>query len=259
MTGAKPAEAYRHWAEKSQPGEKTFHLSSQWRNTSLFMQNTAAVFEGFGLRRDQYAGELIVDVGAGSKLRSKYFAAARIAAIEPLADDFVREIAWCDLNDAERLFSRPAEQCVDELRGRAAFAMCINVLDHTYDPQAILRNIHSYLRPDGAFLLSVDLHDGQADDLHPVALDVDSLRALAIDCGFAIRRAYQYLACGPSYGHGFAYTLVLSPRAANQPDGRETPTKRLMSEQDLRAWRRRARLDRWAHKLKRLFGGRRAA
>lgn len=259
MTSAQTADAFRHWADKSQPGEKSFHLTSQWRNTPLFMENTATIFAGFGLRREQFAGELIVDIGAGSKLRSKYFTAARIAAIEPLADDFVDRIAWCDLRDAERLYSLPAEQRIKELQGQAAFAMCMNVLDHTYDPAAILKNIHSYLKPGGELLLSVDLHDGQADDLHPVALDAASLRALAIECGFAIGRAYQYLADRPSYGHGFAYTLVLTPRAAGQTDGSDTPTEHLMSPRAVSAWRRRAKLERFAAKLKRLFGRRRAA
>lgn len=58
-----------------------------------------------------------MDLGAGSKLRTKFFTDAKIIAIEPLAEKFMKEIEWCDLKDAYRVYSRPAEDFIGELEG----------------------------------------------------------------------------------------------------------------------------------------------
>jgi 2-polyprenyl-3-methyl-5-hydroxy-6-metoxy-1,4-benzoquinol methylase len=198
------------WRQKAQPGEKAFHLGNKWRASSAFMADTARLFEAFGFKADDFAGQLVVDAGAGSRLRSRFFAKARLAAIEPLANDFIREIPWCDLDQAQYLYSEPAEKMMEPLCGQAAMVMCINVLDHTYDPQSILDNIRAYLRLDGVFLLSVDLHAG-ADEMHPVALTRQALSEMLAKAGFEPARAYEGLPNSPYYGHGLAWTLVLRP------------------------------------------------
>ncbi len=203
-------QAPEQWSKQAQPGEKSFHLANKWRASPGFMASTTRLFEAFGFSADDFAEQVVVDVGAGSKLRSRFFAKARLAAVEPLADDFVEEIPWCDLDQAESLYSEPAEKMIESLRGQASLAMCINVLDHTYDPQVILDNIRAYLKEDGLFLLSVDLHGG-ADDLHPVALTRETLGEMLGKAGFELVRAYDGLPNSPYYGHGLAYTLVLRP------------------------------------------------
>ncbi len=205
------------WSQKAQPGEKLFHLANKWRASPAFMADTTRLFAAFGFAADDFADQIVVDVGAGSRLRSRFFAKARLAAVEPLADDFVGEISWCDLDQAESLYSEPAEKMIEPLRGQASLVMCINVLDHTYDPQAILDNIRSYLRDDGLFLLSVDLHAG-ADELHPVALTRESLAQMLGKARFEPVRAYEGLPGSPYYGHGWAYTLVLRPSAGQRCD-----------------------------------------
>lgn len=172
-------------------------------------------------RSDAFDGQLIVDIGAGSRLRSRYFERARIVAIEPLADRFVSTIKWSDLREAAELQSIPAEQFVEHLAGQAAFVMCINVLDHVFDPDSVVRNAFRYLEPGGDFLLAVDLHaHGEAGHMHPVHVDRAGLRRMLDAAGFSIEREFDGL--GPtganSFGHGQAYTVVARRPSGSSPE-----------------------------------------
>ena len=198
------------WLKQAQNKEFEFHLTNEWRQSDKFIEDTKKLFEYFHFNSERFHNNLVVDLGAGSRLRSKFFQGARIVAIEPLADRFLTQIEWSDLRDAWRLCSIPAEQFVDEVEGTADLIICINVLDHTFDPLAILRNARKYLKPDGQMLLSVDLHDS-ADEMHPIHLKESLLDELVLQAGFFIRRKYKGLPSSSSYGHGVAYTLILTP------------------------------------------------
>jgi SAM-dependent methyltransferase len=175
------------------------------------MAQTRALFSHWGYDVDDFADQLIVDLGAGSKLRSKCFRRARIVAIEPLANRFRESLSWSDLYEAERVYSVGAETVIPELDGSIAFIMCVNVLDHVYDYSKVLRNAYRMLKPGGELLLSVDLHSGYESDLmHPVNLDRSQLCATVCQAGFSILREYDGLPLPNSdnYGHGRACTLV---------------------------------------------------
>jgi hypothetical protein len=120
-------------------------------------------------------------------------------------------ISWSDLAEAEAVHSVPAERRIPELAQTAAFVMCINVLDHTFDAEAIVANAYTYLKAGGEFALSVDLHvDGPGGHMHPVHLDRQMVRGALLTTGFELLREYDGL--GPtgnaSYGHGSAYTVI---------------------------------------------------
>jgi SAM-dependent methyltransferase len=205
------------WKVVAQTGELRFHQQNEWRQSPDFMRETASLLEWWGYAPNTFDGETIIDVGAGSRLRSRYFAGARIIAIEPLGDRFMKTISWSDLSDAEAVYSVPAERNIPEIEHTAAFAMCINVLDHTFDADAIVANVYGYLKAGGEFALSVDLHaDGHGGHMHPVHLDRDAVRSALTRAGFELLREYEGL--GPtgneSYGHGHAYTVVGRRNAA---------------------------------------------
>ncbi len=213
------------WRVVAQTGELRFHQKDAWRHSPEFMQQTATLFGWWGYPSDAFEGRLIVDIGAGSRLRSRYFERARIVAIEPLADRFVSTIKWSDLREAAELQSIPAEQFVEHLEGQAAFVMCINVLDHVFEPDSVVRNAFRYLEPEGDFLLAVDLHArGEAGYMHPVHIDRAGLRRMLDAAGFSIVREFDGL--GPtganSFGHGHAYTIVArrpsAPLEAKEPE-----------------------------------------
>ena len=157
------------WAGAAQEGELEFHKTNRWRETEAFMEQTVALFRTFGFQRSGWEGKTVIDLGAGSKLRSKFFEGARIVVIEPLADRYIAEVPWSDLKDAAAVFSRPAEKLVEECVGTADLLISINVLDHCYDFADIVSNIRDYLKPDGTAFLSFDMHEN-VDDMHPLVL-----------------------------------------------------------------------------------------
>ena len=197
-----------------QRGELRFHLKDTWRESSEFMTQSDALLRNWGYAPNDFAGLTVVDIGAGSRLRSLFFAEAKIVAIEPLACEFMSRIEWCDLDHAAKVIARPAEQPVPELDRQAALVMCVNVLDHVSDPEALLDNASRMLENRGQLLLSVDMHDG-ADYMHPIGLSADYLRSALLTRGLAVVREYYGLPHAPAYGHGAAYTVVASADATS--------------------------------------------
>ena len=196
---------YERWQKKAQSGELEFHRRDKWRPSDNFAKRTAALFEHFGFRPDQYAGKTVIDIGAGSRLRTKFFRGADLIAIEPLADRFRQEIAWCDLNDAAEVFSLPAEEFIEACEARGDLVISINVLDHCFDFAKIVANLARYVRADGQLFLSFDKH-AKADALHPLTLDETVCRQIFEDCGLSIERCttgFGEMWDGPpTYGHG---------------------------------------------------------
>jgi len=201
---------YDDWLKRAQKGEFQFHLRDEWRQTEDFMDQTIKLFDHFGFERNQYDNKTIIDLGAGSKLRSKYFLGAKIIAIEPLAEKFLRDITWCDLNDANELYSVPAENLIEQCYNLADLLISINVLDHCYDFEQIIKNIVSYLKDDGIAFLSFDKHEF-VDDMHPLQLDEEAceeiFKAAGLNIDFFSKGANDIL---KTYGHGpycMNYTL----------------------------------------------------
>ena len=200
------------WKLLAQKGELRFHKIDHFRQTAEFMAETEALMNFFGYTEDSFSGATIIDLGCGSKLRSKYFRSAKIVAIEPLANDFMSQIDWCDIKDAVKLFRLPAEEFIPELEDTANFVMCINVLDHVFDPELVLGNVYRYLRSDGEFLLSVDVHGG-LDPMHPVKLDRPYLHKM-FETGWEVIREYDGLfGHRLNYGKGRALSFILKKRA----------------------------------------------
>ncbi len=227
------AVAYDHWKTKAQVGELEFHVENKPKPNDDSDLRDREIYEAMGFSQHQFAGKVIVDIGAGSHLRTRFFTDAKIAAIEPLGDQYLESIDWCDLKNADQLHSIPAEQRVESLADTAAFANCMNVLDHTFQPEEILSNVFFYLQPGGYFLLSVDLHDGQGDDLHPVDLTVPKLRELIEEASFEVERAYLYLPRARSYGHGYACSYVLKKGTDATPASEPIEFQKLRSSSQL--------------------------
>ncbi|MRR11376.1 hypothetical protein EG835_02570 [bacterium] len=204
-TPTQPADARRQWQEQAQEGELEFHKHDDWRPSEDFMRQTHALFASFGFDPDAWAGKTIVDLGAGSRLRTKYFADANLVAVEPLGDRFMAEISWCDLGDAAAVYARPAEELIDELVGEADLLISINVLDHCFDFSRILQNIRDYLRPDGIAFLSFDRHE-VPDEMHPLILTEDVCAREIAAAGLEIARmskgASGLAGNSQTYGHG---------------------------------------------------------
>jgi hypothetical protein len=142
-------------------------------------------------------------LGAGSKLRSKYFSDSTIIAIEPLAERFMNEIEWCDLDDAAEVYACPAEERIEQCVDRANLIISVNVLDHCYDFEQIVENICAYLKTDGLAFLSFDKHQ-VTDALHPLSLDEVACNRIFAEKGLVIEEFSISSGDGSTavYGHG---------------------------------------------------------
>lgn len=203
------------WERQAQEGELRFHKRDRWRQTADFAAQTDRLFRHFGFRPDDYAGKTVIDVGAGSKLRTRFFTGARLVVVEPLADRFLAEIRTCDLADAAEVHSRPAEQLIESLVGTADLVVSINVLDHCYDFPLIVENIRRYLRPDGLAFLSFDMH-AEADEMHPLSLTEETCTPIFAAAKLAIEKVTigvgDALGGPQTYGHGpYALNYWLRP------------------------------------------------
>ena len=199
---AKTQHKTEDWRRMAQEGEFRFHRRNRWRQSAAFMEQTRRLFDYFGFAQNEYDGRTLIDLGAGSKLRSKYFAGANIICIEPLAERFMKEIEWCDLADAQEIYSTPAEVRIAECVNRADLLISINVLDHCYDFELIIQNIAAYLRDGGVAFLSFDKHEGP-DKMHPLRLTEEFCERVFAQNGFIVESFTK--GCGQilqTYGHG---------------------------------------------------------
>lgn len=179
------------WSSVAQPGELAFHKRTNIRSGADWPASNAAFWKRRGFAPDGWERKLVVDVGAGSRLRTLYFRDAKIAAIEPLADRYIAEVEWQDLDQADELYAVPAEKDISDLHGRADLLVSMNALDHGYDFEAAVANIRRYLKPDGLAHLSFDPHD-RPDDLHQLLLDDQTARATFNRCGLTVERFEQW-------------------------------------------------------------------
>jgi len=153
----------------AQKGEFDWHYKNPWRADDWdFVLNTYKIFNHFGFGRDDFRGKSILDVGAGPRLRTKYFKDSIITALEPLGERFVRNFKWCDLRDVP-VYTNPIEEFIPELVHQFDFIISINALDHCYDFNLSISNMCWYLKEGGTIFISYDFHSG-SDPLHPLSL-----------------------------------------------------------------------------------------
>jgi SAM-dependent methyltransferase len=208
MESTRHQASIESWAVTAQEHEYAFHAANEWRRSPRFATDSARLWEHFGFRADQLAGKTVVDVGAGSRLRTRFFTGARIVAIEPLADRF-RALDFSDLNTAAACYSTAGEVRLPELVGQADAVVSVNALDHGYDFDTAIENIAAYLKPNASAFLSFDLHE-QADEMHPLLLTEASCRQLFANVGLAV--VFVRRGVGPfgrNYGHGEAINFWL--------------------------------------------------
>ena len=192
------------WEKLAQTGEFDYHVNNKWRQSDDFMGQTHKLFDYFGFTPTSYSNKVVLDLGAGSKLRTKYFESAKIIAVEPLASKFMDTISWSDLKDAYKVFSEPAENLIPECVGAADLVISINVLDHCFDFEVIVKNIFAYLKPGGYAFLSFDSHD-VADEMHPLLLTKEICDSYFSDIGFQVEyytQGFGGVIPENTYGHG---------------------------------------------------------
>lgn len=173
----------KFWRQNGIQAELEFHKKNKWRRSPAFYDDSIQLFEQLTLKRDSLRGKIVLDAGCGSKLRTKVFEGARLIALDPLADSFVKEIPWSDLKDAEKMYSVPLEELVDELIGYVDAIICINVIDHGFRSEEQLLNMAKYLKKGGMMYLAVDLDRVKPDTKHN-PMDGDTVMRYLRKAGF---------------------------------------------------------------------------
>jgi hypothetical protein len=147
--------------EMAQANELQWHKQNPWRaDTGTFIDDTASILSGFGFYPRDFRS--VIDAGAGPRVRAAYFT-ADITVIEPLAQEYISTLEWCDL-DEYRIFSVPLESFIPGLH--ADFLMCLNCLDHVSDFEKCIENMAQY-----ADKLFLSFDSGETDPMHPLKLD----------------------------------------------------------------------------------------
>eukprot|EP00746_Dinoflagellata_sp_MGD_P073122 gnl/MRDRNA2_/MRDRNA2_29683_c0_seq1.p1 gnl/MRDRNA2_/MRDRNA2_29683_c0~~gnl/MRDRNA2_/MRDRNA2_29683_c0_seq1.p1 ORF type:complete len:441 (-),score=64.86 gnl/MRDRNA2_/MRDRNA2_29683_c0_seq1:245-1543(-) len=207
-------------SQESFGGSQSFEYSWHVRqggtlrgNDALFLGQTDQLFRNWGIHPEDYSdNKVIVDMGAGSRLRTRGFftqGTPRIVAIEPLAQQWVDykllnpgKLTWCDLEQAHRVFATPAEIPACEFAHKADLVVSVNVLDHVASPQMFLDAVSMYLKCDGIAIISTDYHPPAQG--HPHQLSQKALKMHSEKSGLEAIRSEMLEK--KSYGHGDAWT-----------------------------------------------------
>lgn len=197
------------WQKIAQVGHYNFQINNEWRQSEKFVNDYIELFEYWGYQRNNFVDKNVLDLGSGSKLRTKFFTEAKIFAIEPLGNKFLKELKWSDLSQVEKLYSVPAEKFIKEIEGKIDIIFSINVLDHCYDVDKILSNCKKYLRNNGVACFSFDIHEAHADHMHPIDLDKEKFENILKNNNFIVEKIINGLPNGPHYGHGETITYFV--------------------------------------------------
>lgn len=203
------------WADRAQAGELSFHVhNTGFRgNDDVWAKAIDADWRAAGFEPTGWKGKRVLDVGAGSRLRSLWFEDAEVIVLEPLADKFREEVPWNDFDQAAEVYSLPGEEFVPELENSIDLIVSINALDHGYDIAQSIRNLKRYLKPDGEAFLSFDMHD-EPDYMHPLVLSNELMLGIYADAGFEVVKVEPARRYHGAEGPGaFHYWLRHAPAA----------------------------------------------
>jgi SAM-dependent methyltransferase len=174
----------RHWAVYGEPAQGNPANTYRHRLVTKLIGHPSA-------------GDTIIDIGSGQGelaiLLQKTFSDATVLGLEYSAEGVQRarsaaEAAGLPVDFAQRDLLEAAGVAT-ALRGRAAFAVCSEVLEHVDDPGLLLRNAAEYLAPGCRIVVTVpggprsafDRHIGHRQHFAPT-----KLRRLLEESGFAV-------------------------------------------------------------------------
>ena len=130
-------------------------------------------------RDRSFAGLTLMDVGSGPQgILHAIDGAGKKLAADPLMPKFKAMGFPLDANGVTPVTCE-AERLSERFKGTVDVAFCLNVLDHTRDPQRVLQEIQAALKPGGDLLFLVDMKTPeQLDAYHKLSLPEEALRKL---------------------------------------------------------------------------------
>lgn len=163
------------WAD-SQRNEAEFwarqhseHNSEQFHRRSWYRREFSAFLESLDT-----SNMTLVDIGSGPEGILHVLNGKRKVAIDPLMNEF-RALGYnVEANGVEPLRA-VAEALPQGIEADVAF--CLNALDHTQEPKAVLREIDRILAPGAWFVMCVDMRPPEMlDCYHKLPLTEATLR-----------------------------------------------------------------------------------
>lgn len=175
------SSSYAIWQTQHQPFELAFHrgYNFRWDDQQWYAQ-WGNVFARFArLAPETFSvDDTLIDVGCGSRPALQWFTAGRKLYLDPLIDEYRRIPQVADYWDGAETVCQPAEERHEALVDIASLVLCWNVLDHTYDWRAVLRNALAYARSEATIIIGTDLsaisrpgHPGMGDGASATLLE----------------------------------------------------------------------------------------
>ena len=154
----------KEWLEVHQPFELAYHKRRNFRwpgQEAVWDEQWDNVFGFAGISKDGFnSSQAMLDVGCGSKPALDWFREGEKWFVDPLLDEFrhIPQVAihWAK-HDPSRLIAKTGEDFIPDFEGRFDFILCWNAIDHAYNAEAVLRNIHAYAKPEALILLGTDM------------------------------------------------------------------------------------------------------
>ncbi len=143
------------WQE-AQASERSYWENTSWQQTPAEQRRSewSRHLGSLDLTLDEFAGQSILDIGCGPAGVVNFVTADRRVGVDPLASTYSQ---W------NGFFGDPVE-LVDSQAESMPFGddsfdtlFCINCIDHTQQPGAILGECARVLKPGGLFVFHVDL------------------------------------------------------------------------------------------------------
>ena len=182
--------AMYNWLRRDRRTKLQAELDFQREWVREFCANKDLVLEYW--RRHRYFDEIVrttglsdsskvLDVGCGIST-VLHFVPGRRFGIDPLADEYVR------------IYDYPRDITIKKSQGeRIPFAesffdvvFCTNVLDHVVEPHAVLAEVRRVLKPDGHFVLTVEVFPEPVprSPCHPFSFTGQAVLDLVTEAGF---------------------------------------------------------------------------
>jgi SAM-dependent methyltransferase len=140
----------------------------------------------------------VLEIGSGPVGMVNFLEGPERYAVDPLEGFYRTQPSLVELRRRGVAYLEGTGERLGFEDGSCALVIIDNVIDHTYAPAAILREIRRVLRPDGCLYLSVNVHTAwgarlhallaflRIDEGHPYTFTSRTLRRLLAQGGFRV-------------------------------------------------------------------------
>ena len=146
------------WRRIHQKSELAYQQRSNWRFSANWHKIVAAAFEYAGVGLTDFAGKIVIDIGAGPRSFCEELEGCNAFLVEPLAKSYMKfNHEVYQISQVRKVFALPAEKTISQLENQADLVWCWNVLDHCFSWRVALLNILKYLKLGGVAIIFTDI------------------------------------------------------------------------------------------------------